>query len=108
MFGIEGDPTPEQTDTIADAKHLIFEGMVKATERGVDNDRTGTLVDEQFGGDIPSQAKEIGLKVAMPVEKSGQNEFDFQYATTSASTSRALTPTSPRCWCATTPTATPR
>ncbi|MEJ7715108.1 MAG: DUF2090 domain-containing protein [Thermoleophilaceae bacterium] len=79
MFGIEGDPTPEQTDTIADAKHLIFEGMVKATERGVDNDRTGTLVDEQFGGDIPGQAKEMGLKLAMPVEKSGQNEFDFQY-----------------------------
>jgi len=79
MFGIDGDPTPEQTDTIADAKHLIFEGMVKATERGVDNDRTGTLVDEQFGGDIPGQAKEMGLKLAMPVEKSGQNDFDFEY-----------------------------
>src|SRR6059058_5447419 len=32
MFGIEGDPTPEQTETIADAKHLIYEGMVRATE----------------------------------------------------------------------------
>ena len=30
MFGIEGDPTPEQTETIADAKHLIFEGMLEA------------------------------------------------------------------------------
>jgi len=79
MFAIEGDPTPEQTDTITDAKHLIFEGMVKATERGVDNDRTGTLVDEQFGGDVPSQAKELGIKLAMPVERSGQNEFDFEY-----------------------------
>ena len=28
MFGIEGDPTPEETERIADAKHLIFEGMV--------------------------------------------------------------------------------
>ena len=37
------------------------------------------LVDEQFGGDIPQQAKENGFKLAMPVEKSGQNEFDFQY-----------------------------
>ena len=34
MFGIEGDPTPEETETIADAKHLIFEGMVQAAERG--------------------------------------------------------------------------
>ena len=57
MFGIEGDPTPEQTETIADAKHLIFEGMQKAVERGVDAAATGTLVDEQFGGDIPAQAK---------------------------------------------------
>jgi 5-dehydro-2-deoxygluconokinase len=37
------------------------------------------LVDEQFGSDIPKRAKEHGLKLAMPVEKSGQNEFDFQY-----------------------------
>ena len=27
MFGIEGDPTPEETERIADAKRLIFEGM---------------------------------------------------------------------------------
>jgi 5-dehydro-2-deoxygluconokinase len=79
MFGIEGDPTPEQTATIADAKHLIFEGMAKAAERGADPAASGTLVDEQFGGDIPRDAKARGLKLAMPVEKSGQNEFDFQY-----------------------------
>jgi len=79
MFGIEGDPTPEQTATIADAKKLIFEGMELAVERGVDPQATGVLVDEQFGGDIPKLAREHGLKLAMPVEKSGQDEFDFQY-----------------------------
>jgi len=79
MFGIEGDPTPEQTATIADAKHLIFEGMAKAVDRGADAAAAGTLVDEQFGGDIPRDARARGLKLAMPVEKSGQNEFDFEY-----------------------------
>jgi 5-dehydro-2-deoxygluconokinase len=79
MFGIEGDPSPEQTETIADAKHLIYEGMLKAVERGAHPEATGVLVDEQFGGDIPKDAKSRGLKLAMPVEKSGQNEFDFQY-----------------------------
>jgi myo-inositol catabolism protein IolC len=80
MFGIQGDPTPEETERIADAKHLIFEGMVKATETGaVQEDQVGVLVDEQFGGTIPAQARERGLKLAMPVEKSGQNEFDFEY-----------------------------
>ena len=79
MFGIQGDPTPEETAKISDAKHLIFEGQLKAADRGLDASAAGTLVDEQFGGDIPSQAKARGLKLAMPVEKSGQNEFDFQY-----------------------------
>ena len=79
MFGIEGDPTPEETETISDAKKLIFEGMEKAVERGVDPGATGVLVDEQFGSDIPKLAKEHGLKLSMPVEKSGQDEFDFQY-----------------------------
>jgi myo-inositol catabolism protein IolC len=79
MFGIEGDPDEEQTKTIADAKHLIYEGLAKASERGTDPEVTGVLVDEQFGGDIPQDAKGRGLKLAMPVEKSGQDEFDFEY-----------------------------
>jgi len=79
MFGIAGDPDAEQTATISDAKRLIFEGMAKAAQRGLDAAAAGTLVDEQFGGDIPRDAKSQGLKLAMPVEKSGQNEFDFDY-----------------------------
>jgi len=79
MFGIEGDPTPEETEKISDAKHLIFEGMEKASQRGVDAQSVGVLVDEQFGGTIPRDAKANGLKLAMPVEKSGQDEFDFEY-----------------------------
>jgi myo-inositol catabolism protein IolC len=79
MFGIEGEPTPEQTETIADAKRLIFEGMLEAVSRGADPSATGVLVDEQFGSDIPQRSREEGLKLATPVEKSGQNEFDFEY-----------------------------
>ena len=47
----------------------------------MDPHATGCLVDEQFGAPkgMPEQAKERGLLLAMPVEKSGQNEFDFQY-----------------------------
>jgi myo-inositol catabolism protein IolC len=80
-FGIEGDPTAEETDRIADGKHLIFEGLQTALRRGADPSVTGALVDEQFGGPshVPEQAKGAGLKLAMPVEKSGQNEFDFEY-----------------------------
>src|SRR5215218_11083111 len=79
MFGIEGDPTPEETETITDAKRLVFEGMEIAVERGVDPAASGVLVDEQFGGDVPELAHKRGLSLTMPVEKSGQDEFDFHY-----------------------------
>jgi myo-inositol catabolism protein IolC len=79
MFGIHGDPTPEETETISDAKRLILEGMLKAVEQDVEVGVTGVLVDEQFGSTIPGRAREHGLKLAIPVEKSGQDEFDFEY-----------------------------
>jgi 5-dehydro-2-deoxygluconokinase len=82
MFGIAGDPTPDETATISDAKHLIYEGMVKAVEKSdVHPDTLGVLVDEQFGAPkhIQADAKSAGLKLAMPVEKSGQDMFDFEY-----------------------------
>jgi myo-inositol catabolism protein IolC len=81
MFGIEGDPSEEQTATISDAKHLIFEGMLNAVDQGAEAGVTGVLVDEQFGAptNIPGEAEERGLLLAMPVEKSGQDEFDFEY-----------------------------
>lgn len=79
FFGIEGEPDPEQTAMIADAKHLIFEGMQRAVTGGADPSITGVLVDEQFGGSVPAEARAQGLKLAMPAERSGQNMFDFQY-----------------------------
>jgi myo-inositol catabolism protein IolC len=79
FFGIQGEPDAEQTAIIADAKHLIFEGMLQAVGSGADASITGVLVDEQFGSTVPEEAHERGLKLAMPAERSGQNMFDFQY-----------------------------
>ncbi len=79
FFGIEGDPDAEQTAIIADAKHLIFEGLLQAVGAGADAAETGVLVDEQFGSTVPAEAREKGLILAMPAEKSGQNTFDFEY-----------------------------
>src|SRR5262249_33077275 len=39
----------------------------------------GILVDEQFGADILRNARMQGFVTACPAEKSGQNEFDFEY-----------------------------
>ncbi len=79
FFGIEGEPDAEQTAIIADAKHLIFEGLLQAVSAGADPAVTGVLVDEQFGSTVPAETKQAGLKLAMPAERSGQPMFDFQY-----------------------------
>src|SRR3954471_10581684 len=78
-FGLGDEITQEDTDRITDAKTLIYEGLELALSQGAEPSITGALVDEQFGGEVPQRAKDHGIKLAMPVEKSGQNEFDFQY-----------------------------
>src|SRR3954467_4050803 len=74
-FGLGDEITQEDTDRITDAKTLIYEGPVPAPPGGAEPSVTGALVDEQFGGDGPARAKAHGTRLAMPVEKSGQNEF---------------------------------
>ena len=81
MFGIEGDPTPEETETIADAKHLIFEGMLEArVERGADagRDRRARRRAVRLATS-PPRPRSAASSSPMPVEKTGQDEFDFQY-----------------------------
>ena len=80
MFGIKNrQPTPEEKRQISDYKRMIFEGFKKALVKGVLKEIAGLLVDEEFGGDILREAKKKSLTFAMPVEKSGQDEFDFEY-----------------------------
>src|SRR5215210_4779942 len=78
-FGLGDEITQADTDRITDAKALVYEGLELALSKGAQASITGALVDEQFGGDVPARSKDHGIKLAMPVEKSGQNEFDFQY-----------------------------
>ncbi len=79
LLGVRGEPTPEEIVRIVDAKTLIFEGMLRALDDGLMREGAGVLVDEQFGADVARKAKSEGLLVAMPVEKSGQDEFDFEF-----------------------------
>ncbi len=79
FFGVAGEPNEEETARISDAKRVIYEGALRALDEGVAAESAGVLVDEQFGADIASDAKARGLSLAMPVEKSGQEEFDFQF-----------------------------
>lgn len=66
-------------EQISSAKHLIWEGFQRAIEDGAPADAAGILVDAQYGDAVAREAKEQGLQFSMPVEKSGQDEFDFEY-----------------------------
>jgi myo-inositol catabolism protein IolC len=79
MFGWHGTLTPEQTAEIAAAKQVIYDGFKAAITAGVPKDKAGILVDEQFGAAILRDAAANGFVTAAPAEKSGQDEFDFEF-----------------------------
>jgi 5-dehydro-2-deoxygluconokinase len=79
MFGWKGTLTPEQTAEIAAAKQVIYDGFKAALAGGVAKDKAGILVDEQFGSAILKDAARQGYSTSCPAEKSGQDEFDFEY-----------------------------
>jgi 5-dehydro-2-deoxygluconokinase len=79
MFGWKGSLSPEQTAQIAAAKQVIYDGFKAAVAAGVAKERAGILVDEQFGAAILRDAVIHGYVTAAAAEKSGQDEFDFEY-----------------------------
>jgi 5-dehydro-2-deoxygluconokinase len=79
MFGWDGDLNSQQTAEIAQAKQMIYAGLEAAVAAGVPKHRAGILVDEQFGAAILQDAAAQGYFTACPAEKSGQDEFDFEY-----------------------------
>ncbi len=93
MFGWTGPLTREQTAQIAAAKQVIYEGFKAAVAAGVPKDKAAILVDEQFGGAILRDAAAEGYITASPAEKSGQQEFDFEYGDDFAAHIEAFQPT---------------
>jgi myo-inositol catabolism protein IolC len=79
LFGLSGSPTAEDAARVTDAKRVIFEGLQLALLNGAPLASAGLLVDEQFGAEVARTARASGYTLAMPVEKSGQKEFDFEY-----------------------------
>jgi myo-inositol catabolism protein IolC len=80
MFGIKGrPPTAEEGKAISSYKHAIYEGFATAVKNGAPKEAAGILIDEQFGREIALAARKENTVFAMSVEKSGQDEFDFEY-----------------------------
>ena len=93
LYGWTGVLTAEQTDRIAKTKDVIYDGFKFALSKGLAKDRAGILVDEQFGTAILRDAFRNGYITAMPAEKSGQAEFEFEYGEKWAEHIEAFKPT---------------
>jgi 5-dehydro-2-deoxygluconokinase len=92
LFGWTGTLTLGQTAQIASAKQVVYDGFLAALEQGVSARKAGILVDEQFGAAILRSASSQGYTTACPAEKSGQDEFDFEYGDEFAKHIEALQP----------------
>ena len=79
LFGWTGQLTADQTAQIAASKQVIYDGFKAALRDEVPDFRAGILVDEQFGAAILKDAWAHHFTTACPAEKSGQEEFDFEY-----------------------------
>jgi len=93
LFGWTGTLTIHQTAQIAASKQVIYDGFKVALQSGVPEQKAGILVDEQFGAAILQNAKGRGYTTACPAEKSGQEEFDFEYGDEFAKHIEAIQPT---------------
>jgi 5-dehydro-2-deoxygluconokinase len=93
MFGWKGGLTAEQTAEIAATKQVVYDGFRAAIQDGVPEGKAGILVDEQFGSAILRDAAAHQYTRACPAEKSGQDEFDFEYGEEFAKHIEAFRPT---------------
>ena len=78
-MGVGSQPSVEELNRLIDAKQMIFEGFQRTVQEGAPRESAGLLVDEEYGEDVARKARAEGFNLAMPVEKSGQDEFDFEY-----------------------------
>ena len=79
MFGWKSPLSEAQTAEISRAKEVIYDGFNAVLASGLPKEKTGILVDEQFGAGILRDASSKNIITACPAEKSGQEEFDFEY-----------------------------
>jgi 5-dehydro-2-deoxygluconokinase len=93
MFGWTGTLSEDQTAKIASMKQVIYDGFKQALAGGIPKQQAGILVDEQFGTSILRDAAQLGCVTSCPAEKSGQDEFDFEYGNDFARHVEAFRPT---------------
>lgn len=71
---------PDSAERVKDAKRVVFDGLLAAAASGeLARGEVALLTDEHYGSDIAKLAREWGMPVALAVERSGQDIFQFEY-----------------------------
>jgi len=93
LFGASEPVSVTVHEGITNVKEIIFDAHVRALTEGAPRAVCGVLVDEEFGTGVARRAKSERVPLAMPVEKSGQEEFEFQYGADFGAHIEAFDPT---------------
>jgi myo-inositol catabolism protein IolC len=93
MFHFTGALTADEHELVTDSKRLIYEGFQQALGRKVPVASAGILIDEEFGATILRDATRRGYVTALSTEKSGSDEFEFEYGSAFATHIETFRPT---------------
>lgn len=93
LFAIRGTPTLAQKRKIEMTKETVFDAVMQAIRNGrVARREAAVLCDEEYGATVLRRARQAGVAFALPVEKSGCNEFQFEYGKNFAAHVRTFKP----------------
>ena len=93
MFNFNPPLTVDQHEAVVESKRVIYDGFRQALGNDVPMPSAAILVDEEFGADILRDAVTRGYMTALSTEKSGSNEFEFEYGAAFAEHIEAFGPT---------------
>ncbi|MBP9719019.1 MAG: DUF2090 domain-containing protein [Candidatus Levybacteria bacterium] len=80
LFGYDyATLTEQQRADVEKSRMMTYEGAQKAVAMGVPKEEASILTDEEFGDVVLQKAKEAGFVTILTTEKSGQEEFTFEY-----------------------------
>jgi len=77
LFGVVDDrPTDAQVSAMERAKQVIYAGLRAVADVG---GQPAVLVDERYGHAVVDEAQRDGVVLAVPVERSGQDWFGYEW-----------------------------
>jgi myo-inositol catabolism protein IolC len=79
LLGETYPPKANVARKVTALKGIVFEAFLRARKQVAKPEELAILIDEEFGGVIIQTATQTGLHLAISVEKSGQQIFEFEY-----------------------------